>query len=155
VSVLNNLTGTEFGFWNLWNQNRQGTELGMEPGGNRRVSSKWEENRNQTEVFLKIRSSFLFKVTLGHPSILEFLFSFRFIPASLDFFIKRANSKLARFIFSSVQAHQRSLGGFFKHQSSRRIFFFSVVCSRFEENSSIITWEEYLGRKLVIKKSPL
>jgi hypothetical protein len=138
VSVLNNLTGTEFGFWNLWNQNRQGTELGMEP-----------------EVFLKIRSSFLFKVTLGHPSILEFLFSFRFIPASLDFFIKRANSKLARFIFSSVQAHQRSLGGFFKHQSSRRIFFFSVVCSRFEENSSIITWEEYLGRKLVIKKSPL
>jgi hypothetical protein len=29
------------------------------------VSSKWEENQNQTEVFLKIRSSFLFKVSLG------------------------------------------------------------------------------------------
>jgi hypothetical protein len=30
-----------------------------------RVSSKWEENQNQTKVFLNIRSGFLFKVRLG------------------------------------------------------------------------------------------
>jgi hypothetical protein len=37
-----------------------------------------------------------------------------------------------------------------KHQSSRGIFLFSVVCSRFEENSSIKTWEENLGKKSVV-----
>ncbi len=34
-----------------------------------------------------------------------------------------------------------------KRQSSRGIFFFSVVCSRFEENSSIKTWEEVREKK--------
>ncbi len=56
-------------------------ELEPNPG----VGSKWEENQNQTNFFLKIQFGFLFKVRLGHPSILEFLFSFRFIPTSLDF----------------------------------------------------------------------
>jgi len=56
-------------------------ELEPDPG----VGYKWEENQNRTKFFLKIQSDFLFKVRLGHPSILEFLFSFCFIPTSLDF----------------------------------------------------------------------
>jgi hypothetical protein len=124
------------------------------------VSSKWEENQNQTEVFLKIRSGFLFKVSLGIYWFWSFCSHFASFPL-LWIFCQTSKLKLARFLFSSVQAQHRSLGGFFfivcsrevKHQSSKGIYFSNVVCSRFEENSNIKTWEENFKRKFVKKKS--
>jgi predicted proteasome-type protease len=37
-------------------------------------------------------------------------------------------------------------------KAQKGIFFFNVVCSRFEENSIIEIWEEKFGRKVVKKK---
>jgi hypothetical protein len=79
------------------------------------------------------------------------------------FSVNQANSSLQDFFSQVFKLNREAQEDFFcvvcsrevKHQSSRGIFFFGTVCSRFEENSNIKTWEENLGRKLAKKKGQL
>lgn len=95
------------------------------------VGSKWEENWNRTKKILKIQSGFLFKVRLGHPSILEFLFSFCFFPASLDF-LSTKQTRACKIFFLKCSSSIEKL---------RRIFF--VLCV--QEKLSIKAREEFFS----------